>query len=186
MTTSETRVNEVWLALRFNEWRDTCVTLQLYRQIVGKVRLALTPWINHSWHATFYVTARGLTTSLMPYASRSFEIELQARRFWRVLVQVDRVLARFSTRFIGKVSPIHLFWGSFDLAVTRFSGRRAPLHPGGVPGLPDAVTREAYSHEVSSAGFWPGGGSIADAAFYSYAYPAPEGYDAAGRVLLSP
>jgi uncharacterized protein DUF5996 len=250
MTASETRADEVWPALPFGEWRETCATLQLYCQIVGKVRLALTPWINHSWHATLYVTARGLTTSLVPHGSRSFEIELdlvggavairttdgaerrlplvarpvagfhdallaqlaeldlpvtihgmpnevpdpvpfredhvarvfdleQARRFWRVLVQVDRVLARFRTGFVGKVSPVHLFWGSFDLAVTRFSGRRAPLHPGGVPGLPDAVTREAYSHEVSSAGFWPGGGPIAHAAFYSYAYPAPAGYDAA-------
>ncbi len=250
MTASETRADEVWPALPFDEWRETCATLQLYCQIVGKVRLALTPWINHSWHATLYVTARGLTTSLVPHGSRSFEIELdlvggavairttdgaerrlplvarpvagfhdallaqlaeldlpvtihgvpnevadpvpfredhaarafdleQARRFWRALVQVDRVLARFRTGFVGKVSPVHLFWGSFDLAVTRFSGRRAPLHPGGVPGLPDAVTREAYSHEVSSTGFWPGGGLIAHAAFYSYAYPAPEGYDAA-------
>jgi uncharacterized protein DUF5996 len=250
MTASETRADEVWPALPFDEWRETCATLHLYCQIVGKVRLALTPWINHSWHATLYVTARGLTTSLVPHGSRSFEIELdlvggavalrttegaerrlplvarpvagfhdallaelaeldlpvtihgvpneipdpipfredraarafdleQARRFWRVLVQVDRVLGRFRTGFIGKVSPVHLFWGSFDLAVTRFSGRRAPLHPGGVPGLPDAVTREAYSHEVSSAGFWPGGGPIPHAAFYSYAYPAPEGYGAA-------
>ena len=250
MTASKTRTDEIWPVLPFDEWRETCATLQLYCQIVGKVRLALTPWINHSWHATLYVTARGLTTSLVPHGSRSFEIELdlvggavairttdgaerrlplvarpvagfhdallarlaeldlpvtihgvpnevpdpvpfredhaarafdleQARRFWRALVQVDRMLARFRTGFVGKVSPVHLFWGSFDLAVTRFSGRRAPLHPGGVPGLPDAVTREAYSHEVSSAGFWPGGGPIAHAAFYSYAYPAPEGYDAA-------
>ena len=250
MTASKTRAFEVWPALPFDEWRETCATLHLYCQIVGKVRLALTPWINHSWHATLYVAARGLTTSLVPHGSRSFEIEMdlvsgavairtadgaerrlplvarsvadfhdallaqladldlpvtihgvpnevpnaipfredraarafdleQARRFWRVLVQVDRVLARFRTGFVGKVSPVHLFWGSFDLAVTRFSGRRAPLHPGGVQGLPDAVTREAYSHEVSSAGFWPGGGPIEHAAFYSYGYPQPAGYGAA-------
>ena len=96
-------------------------------------------------------------------------------RFWRALVQADRVFKEFRTGFLGKVSPVHLFWGSFDLAVTRFSGRAAPLHPGGIPGLPDAITREAYSHEVSSAGFWPGGGPVDYPAFYSYAYPAPPG-----------
>jgi hypothetical protein len=99
-------------------------------------------------------------------------------RFWRVLVQVDRVLKHFRTGFLGKTSPVHLFWGSFDVAVTRFSGRRAPVHPGGIPGLPDAVTRKAYSHEVSSAGFWPGGGPVDYPAFYSYAYPTPEGFSA--------
>ena len=99
-----------------------------------------------------------------------------AHRFWRVLVQVDRVFKQFRSGFLGKASPIHFFWGSFDLAVTRFSGRAAPLHPGGVPGLPDEVTREAYSHEVSSAGFWPGSDAFPQAAFYSYAYPEPEGF----------
>ncbi len=99
-----------------------------------------------------------------------------ARRFWRVLVQVDRVLKQFRTGFIGKASPVHFFWGSFDMAVTRFSGRRAPPHPGGAPGVSDGVMRDAYSHEVSSAGFWPGGGGIDHAAFYSYAYPEPEGF----------
>jgi hypothetical protein len=103
-----------------------------------------------------------------------------ARDFWRALVQVDRVLARFRTRFLGKCSPVHLFWGSFDIAVTRFSGRQAPPHPGGIPHLPDAVTREAYSHEVSSAGFWPGGGGgVDEPSFYSYAYPAPDGFSSA-------
>jgi len=99
-----------------------------------------------------------------------------ANRFWRILLASHEVFSHFRTTFLGKVSPVHFFWGSFDLAVTRFSGRRAPLHPGGVPHLPDAVVREAYSHEVSSAGFWPGGGAIDYPAFYSYAYPAPEGY----------
>jgi hypothetical protein len=102
-----------------------------------------------------------------------------ANRFWRILVQTHRVFSTFRTSFLGKVSPVHFFWGSFDLAVTRFSGRRAPVHPGGVPKLPDAVAQEAYSHEVSSAGFWPGSGPIDYAAFYSYAYPAPEGFAAA-------
>jgi hypothetical protein len=213
-------------------------------QVVGKVRLARTPWLNHSWHVPFYLSARGLTTSPIPYADRSLEIVFDfidhvldiatsdgarkrialeprsvadfhaavtaalrdlgmpveindlpceipgaipfsrdrthaaydaeyARRFWRVLVQADRVFKQFRTGFIGKSSPVHFFWGSFDLAVTRFSGRRAPPHPGGVPGLADAVVREAYSHEVSSAGFWPGGSGIDHAAFYSYAYPEP-------------
>jgi hypothetical protein len=244
---------DAWPALPYATWRDTCTTLHRWLQIVGKVRLASTPWINHSWHATLYVTARGLTTSPVPHGSRVFEIELDfvdhelavrtgegavrrialrpqsvaefraallaalgdlelptrihgapnevpdpipfeedrvhaaydadaARRFWRVLLQADRVFKQFRTGFLGKVSPVHLFWGSLDLAVTRFSGRPAPPHPGGIPHLPDPVTREAYSHEVSSAGFWPGGGGIDEPAFYSYAYPAPPGFrDAAVR-----
>jgi hypothetical protein len=221
--------------------------LHLYLQIVGKYRLARAPWVNHSWHATFYVGARGFTTSLVPDGSGGIEIlfdlldhvlrgastdgrradlalgpasvaefhdrfvdllralggtpefdgrpnempnslpfaEDRGRRpydreavtaFFHATVAIDRVLKRFRTGYLGKVSPVHLFWGSFDLAVTRFSGRRAPLHPGGVPGLPDEVTREAYSHEVSSAGFWPGGGQVDFPAFYSYAYPAPDGF----------
>jgi hypothetical protein len=232
--------------LPYAAWKETCATLHLWTQIVGKVRLALTPWLNHSWHVPLYVTARGLSTSLIPAQGRSFEMtfdfnagvlditasdgaEMQvalaprtvadfyatvrsalaqlripvrinefpseiagavpfsqdrlhaaydaeyARRFWRVLLRVDRVLKQFRTGFIGKSSPVHFFWGSFDIAVTRFSGRRAPPHPGGAPGLADAVMREAYSHEVSSAGFWPGGGGIDYAAFYSYAYPEPAG-----------
>ncbi len=239
-----------WPDIPFEPWKDTCATLHLWTQIVGKYRLARTPWINHSWHATLYVTARGLTTSLIPAGSRGVQFDFDfidnaligtatdgarasfalepmtvaqfygrflaltdelgarieingtpneivdaipfamdtvhasydanaAHTFWRVLVQCDRVLKYFRTGFIGKVSPVHLFWGSFDLAVTRFSGRRAPMHPGGIPGLPDAVTREAYSHEVSSAGFWPGGGPVDYPAFYSYAYPAPEGFASA-------
>jgi hypothetical protein len=231
-------------------WRETCAALHLYTQIVGKYRLARTPWVNHSWHATFYVEARGLTTSLIPDGAGGVEIafdlldhavvgiatdgkkaafplapmsvaEFHARfvdlvrslggnpdfhgspnelpdpipfaddrsrrpydadavgRFFHALVAVDGMLKRFRTGFLGKVSPVHLFWGSFDLAVTRFSGRSAPLHPGGIPALPDAVTREAYSHEVSSAGFWPGSGTIDSPAFYSYAYPAPQGFASA-------
>jgi catechol 2,3-dioxygenase-like lactoylglutathione lyase family enzyme len=234
----------------YAEWGETCRTLQLCCQVIGKVRLALSPWLNHSWHATLYPTARGLTTSLVPHGERMFEIELdlvagavvvrpadaeerrielvarpvadfyaavmaaldaaglsvkihavpsevpdpvpfrddrrprvldmdQVRRFWRALLQVERVFASFRTGYLGKVSPIHLFWGGFDLAMTRFSGRPAPLHPGGIPGLPDEVTREAYSHEVSSTGFWPGGPQLEAAAFYSYAYPTPDGFGSA-------
>jgi hypothetical protein len=240
-------MTQVWPDIPFPPWKDTCATLHLWTQIVGKYRLARTPWMNHSWHATLYVTPRGLTTSLIPAGDRSvaFDFDLidhhlsgsvsdgartsfalepmtvrdfHARflaltqalrvgtafngtpnevadpipfaqdtthaaydadavtRFWRALVQADRVLKDFRTAFLGKVSPVHLFWGSFDLAVTRFSGRAAPVHPGGIPALPDAVTREAYSHEVSSAGFWPGGGPVDYPAFYSYAYPAPRGF----------
>ena len=242
-------MTETWPDIPFEPWKDSCATLHLWLQIVGKYRLRRAPWINHGWHATFYVTSRGLTTSLMPAGSLSVQFDFDfvdhrligtvtdgsrgylclepmtvadfyarflaltdelgvrtkingmpnevpdavaferdtthasydpdtVNRFWQALVQIDRVLRYFRTGFLGKVSPVHLFWGSFDLAVTRFSGRRAPLHPGGVPGLPDAVTREAYSHEVSSAGFWPGGGPVNYPAFYSYAYPAPEGFSA--------
>jgi hypothetical protein len=240
-------MTQVWPDISFHAWKDTCATLHLWVQIVGKYRLARTPWVNHSWHATLYVTPRGLTTSLIPAGDRNvaFDFDFVEHRligsvsdgarqsfalepmtvadfygrflaltdalgvrakfsgkpnevadaipfaqdtthasydaaavthFWRALAQVDRVLTMFRTGFLGKVSPVHLFWGSFDLAVTRFSGRAAPLHPGGIPALPDAVTREAYSHEVSSAGFWPGGGPADYAAFYSYAYPAPKGF----------
>src|SRR4051812_13715697 len=217
----------------------------MWTQIVGKIRLTLSPWTNHSWHVTLYVTSRGLTTSPIPHGLRTFEInfdfidhqlqietsegerrtielkprsvadfygavmntlnELQlsvrinkapneiqnpipfdedeehrsydrqyANRFWRVLVQADRVFKIFRSRFCGKCSPVHFFWGSFDLAVTRFSGRTAPKHPGGIPHLPDTVTREAYAQEVSSVGFWPGDERFPQPAFYSYAYPEPE------------
>jgi len=239
---------ERWPALPASAWRDTRATLHLMTQIVGKIRLALTPWQNHSWHVALYVTACGLTTSPIPYRGRGFQIDFDfidhllwirtdrgeyrqvmlrpvtvaefyddvvialgelgitvtidtmpneiadavrfpddtahksydadsAQRFWRVLVAANEIFARFRTGFLGKASPVHFFWGSFDLAVTRFSGRGAPLHPGGVPNLSDDVAREAYSHEVSSAGFWPGGGGVYDeAAFYSYAYPGPDGF----------
>jgi hypothetical protein len=222
----------------------------MWTQIVGKVRLVQTPWINHSWHVTFYLTARGLTTSPIPYGSDLFEmrfdfidhklrvlkndgavrdLELKpqsvaefyektmsilrelnrpvqinttpnevsdaipferddkhrsydpeyAQRFWRVLLQTDRVFKDFRSRFCGKCSPVHFFWGSFDLAVTRFSGRQAPPHPGGVPHLPDTVAREAYSQEVSSLGFWPGNEMMPQPLFYSYAYPEPKGFSEA-------
>jgi hypothetical protein len=238
---------ERWPELPYAAWKDTCATLQLWTQIVGKTRLALTPWLNHSWHVTLYVTAHGLTTSLISGNSFDFEIIFDfvdhallirasdgraasialkamtvaefhatyvaalaelgiavqisgapnetveaipfardtshasydpayANRFWHVLLRSHEVLSRFRTGFLGKASPVHFFWGSFDLAVTRFSGRSAPLHPGGIPHLPNAVVREAYSHEVSSAGFWPGGAPIDYPAYYSYAYPAPDGF----------
>src|SRR5713101_6898090 len=239
--------SDYWPALPFAEWKDTAITLHMWTQIVGKIRLTLTPWTNHSWHVTLYVTARGLTTSPIPHGSSTFEIRFDfidhqlrilkndgagrtielkprsvaefykavmnalsdlalpvtinkmpneiadpipfdqdeehhsydreyANRFWRVLVQSDRVLKEFRSRFCGKCSPVHFFWGSFDLAVTRFSGRPAPPHPGGVPHLPDEITREAYSQEVSSLGFWPGNASAPMPIFYSYAYPEPPGF----------
>lgn len=235
-----------WPVLPYADWAETCTALHLWTQIVGKYRLAHTPWVNHSWHATLYVTPRGLTTGVVPDgkatialtfdfhehaligetpdARESFPLEAMSvaeflnrttalverlggrmeihgapneipdaksfaedtaprpydreavQRYHSALVQIDRAFTRFRTGFLGKVSPVHLFWGSFDLAVTRFSGRKAPPHPGGVPALPDAVTREAYSHEVSSAGFWPGGGGVNEPMFYSYAYPVPDGF----------
>jgi len=239
--------SNVWPALPFAEWKDTAITLHMWTQIVGKIRLTLTPWTNHSWHVTLYVTSRGLTTSPIPHSVCTFEIQFDfinhqllvdksdgarrklelkpqsvaefyrtlmrtledldlpvtintmpneienpvpldqdeehhsydpeyANRFWRVLVQSDRVFKEFRSRFCGKCSPVHFFWGSFDLAVTRFSGRPAPPHPGGVPHLPDAITREAYSQEVSSLGFWPGNAAIPTPVFYSYAYPEPPGF----------
>jgi len=247
---SNTSNAEAWPSLPLEAWSDTCATLHMWTQIVGKIRLAQSPWINHSWHVTLYVTSRGLTTSPIPYGNRTFQIDFDfinhqitiqssdggmagfslqpqsvaafygrlkdemakldlhvninqkpneipdpipfdqdethkaydqvyANRFWRVLVQADRVFKEFRARFVGKCSPVHYFWGAPDLAVTRFSGRPAPEHPGGVPHLPDRVAREAYSHEVSSCGFWPGGGPIAYPVFYSYAYPEPSGFTSA-------
>jgi hypothetical protein len=240
-----TRLNEAWPALPQAAWSDTCATLHLWTQIVGKIRLALTPAINHCWNVTLYPTVRGLTTSPMPYGTRTLAIDFDfidnvlllrtsegqvralplrpmtvaafygqvmaaldelrtpvriwpmpveianpirfdldhthqacdteyAQRFWRALLQITRVFTVFRARFTGKVSPIHLFWGALDLACTRFSGRTAPEHPS-MPGLPDRVTRDAYSHEVSSCGFWPGAPGV-EAFFYSYAYPQPPGY----------
>jgi hypothetical protein len=239
-----------WPRLTLAEHAATLSTLQLWLQIVGKIRLTQTPWINHSWHTTLYVTARGLTTSPIPHGERTFEIELDltehrlkvdasdgrsggfvlepmtvaafyehlmgelrrldlpvrivatpnelpevvpfarddrprpydadaVHRFWLALVQADRVMKQFRARFIGKCSPVHLFWGAMDMAVTRFSGRRAPEHPGGIPNLPDRVMREAYSHEVSSCGFWSGTAPIDYPAFYAYAYPEPAGFSSA-------
>ncbi|MFC3578840.1 DUF5996 family protein [Sphingomonas hylomeconis] len=236
-----------WPMLDWPAWRETAVALQLRTQIVGKVRLALTPWLNHSWHVPLYVSARGLTTSpihcgthileiafdfladalilttsdgaecripLEPGSIADFHGKVMAaladldiavtidglpsempdpvrfaddhahrpydadavRGFWRALIQATRVFEQFRTGFLGKASPTHFFWGSFDLASTRFSGRSAPPHPGGVPGLPDAVTRDAYSEQEASLGFWPGSDAFPQAAFYAYAYPAPAGY----------
>lgn len=237
-------MSDLWPEIPYPAWQETCGALHLFTQIVGKYRLARAPWINHSWQATLYVDARGLTTSIIPDRCGGTEIRFDlvdhrvigtasdgsrsdfrlgpmsvaafrdrfvkllhdigatpdfdgrpneipdarpfaedaderpydadaVNRFFHALVCVDGVFKHFRTGFLGKCSPVHLFWGSFDLAVTRFSGRHAPLHPGGVPALPDQVTREAYSHEVSSAGFWPGGGGVDFPAFYSYAYPSP-------------
>ena len=236
---------ECWPALPLDSWEDTRATLHMWTQIVGKIRMTLTPIMNHWWNVPLYVTARGLTTSRIPYGESSFEIwfdflrhqlvletctgvlktialaprpvadfyaevmemlrsagievkiwrmpveisdpipfdedrvhasydRAAVERFWRVLLSVDSVLHQFRSEFTGKSSPVHFFWGSFDLAVTRFSGRRAPERLGA-----DAMTREAYSHEVSSVGFWPGGGDISGAAFYSYAVPEPQGFKAA-------
>ena len=239
--------SDAWPELPLEAWTDTLATLHMWTQIVGKVRLTQSPWVNHSWHVTMYVTSRGLTTSPIPHGTRTFEMEFDfiahqltirtgegqshniplepqsvamfygrlmaaldtlglhvkiharpnevpeaipfaqddihrsydreyAQRFWRALVQADRVLKIFRSRFAGKCSPVHFFWGAADLAVTRFSGRTAPEHPGGIPNLPDRITREAYSHEVSSCGFWAGGGPIPYPMFYSYAYPEPSGF----------
>jgi hypothetical protein len=238
-----------WPSLPFEEWRETLATLHMWTQVVGKVRLARAPHVNHWWQVPLYVTARGLTTSPVPYGRRTFQVDFDfidhrlrvetsdgdsrelalaprtvadfygeftsrmkelgleakiwttpvevpdpvpfekdeghksydpeyANRFWRALVQSERVFQRFRSGFTGKSSPVHFFWGSFDLALTRFSGRRAPEHPG-APGVADSVTREAYSHEVSSAGFWPGGAPLPEPIFYSYAYPEPKGFNAA-------
>jgi hypothetical protein len=236
-----------WPALPYEAWKDTAATLQLWLQIVGKVRVIRCPWINHSWHVTFAVSARGLVTPLIPHGEKSFQVEFDfidhqlrvnvsaggqgalplapqttavfyrdvmdllmrlqvpvtihavpnelpqpipfeddqvhrsydrayVTRYWHVLRQAQRVLESFRARFIGKCSPVHFFWGSADLAVTRFSGRTAPPHPGGVPHLPDWVAREAYSHEVASCGFWAGNDTYPHSAFYAYAYPEPRGY----------
>jgi hypothetical protein len=233
---------ECWPTLLLDSWKDTYATLHMWTQIVGKVRLRLTPLVNHWWNVPLYVTTRGLTTSRIPYGKRAFEIwfdfirhqlvletsdgivktmplaprsvadfyrefvgmlrsaeievtiwkmpveipnpigfdqdrvhasydPVAVEKFWRILLSVDAVLNQFRAGFIGKSSPVHFFWGSFDLAVTRFSGRRAPERPGA-----DVITREAYSHEVSSVGFWPGSVGVKDAAFYSYATPEPQGF----------
>lgn len=247
MQTDTTPDRDAWPDIPLAEWSDTCATLHLWTQIVGKVRLTQGPWLNHCWNSALYLTAAGIGTSILPHGARTFEIELdfiahrlairasdgrsagfdlepmpvatfyrkvmseleridlpvtiharpnevadpipfardeihraydaeRANRYWRALLQADRVFRRFRSRFIGKCSPVHYFWGAPDLAVTRFSGRPAPVHPGGIPNLPDRVTREAYSHEVSSCGFWPGGGGIPYPAFYAYAYPEPAGF----------
>ncbi len=239
---------ERWPQLRLDEWKDTLATVHMWTQIVGKIRMAQEPMLNHWWNVTLYVTPRGLTTSAMPYkGGRTFAIDFDflnhrllidgcdgenagfalqpmsvaafyervmselhrlnievrirtvpseiadgipfendtthasydkdyVERFWRVLLQIDRLCKKFRSSFLGKASPVHFFWGSFDLAVTRFSGRTAPPHPGGIPNMPDSATREAYSHEEYSCGFWPGGFGM-EAALYAYAYPEPAGYE---------
>jgi uncharacterized protein DUF5996 len=252
-----------WPALPYEAWKDTYATLHMWLQIAGKIRLAQSPWVNHQWHVTLYVTARGLTTSAIPHGTRVFQIDFDfidhrvelatsdgtarslplepqavadfyrklmaamdelgvpvriskkpnevphpiafdrdevhraydpeyAQRFWRALVQADRVFKMFRARFRGKSSPVHFFWGAADLAVTRFSGRAAPEHPGGIPSLPDRLVREAYSHECASCGFWAGGERYPQPMFFSYAYPEPPrfkealpGYEAAlGEYVL--
>lgn len=233
-----------WPELPFEDWKDTLATVHLWTQIVGKIRLRQSPWLNHSWHVTLYVSASGLTTGSIPYDGGIFQIEFDfvhhalhittstgaiarvqlyprtvaefyrelfdklkglgieayiyaapneldpaipfaedethcaydaesMHQFFQALVRIHNVFARFRARFTGKCSPIHFFWGAFDMAVTRFSGRRAPLHPGGAPNMPDAVMQEAYSHEVSSCGFWPGSEQFPHAVFYAYCYPTP-------------
>jgi hypothetical protein len=237
--------SEIWPALPFKDWQDTYATLHMWTQIVGKIRLAQTPLVNHWWNTTLYLTSRGLTTSPVPYGARTFQMDFDfighrllvntsdgltkslalaprsvadfygdvmgtlgslgidvhihgrpdevaepipfdedrkhasydaeyVNRFWRMMVQADRVFKQFRSRFIGKCSPVHFFWGSCDLAVTRFSGRSAPDRPGA-----DAITREAYSHEVISHGLWPGGGAVEAPMFYSYTAPAPAGLEKA-------
>ncbi|MEO8295189.1 MAG: DUF5996 family protein [Gemmatimonadota bacterium] len=239
-------MSEKWPQLPLSEWHDTKDTLHLWMQVVGKVRLALAPMVNHWWQVPLYVSGRGLTTSAMPCGEGAVEITFDfpesvlrvetsweksadvslepktvalfyrevlealsgvgvpvhiwpqavelpdvirldrdeahhtydagaALRFWHLLVQADRVLHEFRGRFLGKCSPVHFWWGSFDLSCTRFSGRKAPEHPGGVPHLADWVTREAYSHECISAGWWPGGDPLSEPVFYAYAYPEPAG-----------
>lgn len=250
-----------WPELPYESWRPTLDTFHRWTQIVGKVRLVQSPWLNHCWQSTLYVTPRGLTTTAIPHGRRSFRIDFDliahelvvqssdgaifnmplepqsvadfyaqlldglarmrlpvrihgrpnelpdampfrsdqvhrsydaeaVHRFWRVLVQSDRIFTAFRGRFFGKSSPSHLFWGALDLATTRFSGRRAPTHPGGIPNLPDEITRDAYSHEVSSCGFWAGSPQIPYPAYYAYAYPEPEGFAGArvapGDAFYSP
>ncbi|MEU4540638.1 DUF5996 family protein [Streptosporangium sp. NPDC023825] len=241
----EKKITNLWPRLRVADWTETRDTLHMWTQIVGKIRMAYTPPANHWWHVTLYPTARGLTTSAVPYDKGVFDIEFDfvderlrvrtsdggsrdvvlepkpvatfygetlealaalglkpsihpvpnevelaipfaendrncsydgeaARLFWRQLLQAERVMSRFRSGFVGKASPVHFFWGAMDLAYTRFSGRVAPQHPGGVPNCPPWVMHEGYSHELASFGFWPGGGE--EGAFYAYAYPEPPGY----------
>ncbi|WP_328893572.1 DUF5996 family protein [Streptomyces sp. NBC_00236] len=245
MNQQKPHAGNAWPTLRVADWTDTRDTLHMWMQIIGKVRLAHAPLVNHWWQVTLYVTPRGLSTSAVPYGTGIFDIEfdffehrlnirtsdggtrcvdleakpvsrfyeetmralhslgvparIQARPnevepaipfaeddhhaaydpraahlFWRQLVQAERVMTDFRSHFVGKVSPVHFFWGAMDLACTRFSGRSAPPHPGGAPNCGDWVMVEGYSRELSSCGFWPGGGE--EGAFYAYAYPEPDGF----------
>jgi len=244
MAKAASEATAYWPELPYHEWKDSAETLHMWTQIIGKIRLVQSPWLNHSWHVTLYVTPRGLTTGTIPHGSLTFSIDFDfidhqlivrscdggvdrmaleprdtadfyeavmraldqlglhvrinpvpneveeaipfsedrihraydaaaVNRFWHVLYQADRVMRSFRANFQGKSSPVHFFWGSFDLAVTRFSGRPAPDHPGGLPNMPLWVAQEAYSQEVSSAGFWPGSANFPEAIFYSYSYPTP-------------
>jgi hypothetical protein len=236
-----------WPQLSYPQLKDTVATVQLWTQIVGKIRLKKTPWLNHSWHVTLYVSPRGLSTQSIPYGEGSFQIDFdfiahqllitcssgerqimdlyprtvasfykeifeklallkievaiyakpneidpaipfaedevhsaydktQIALFHQALLNINTIFTQFRAKFTGKCSPVHFFWGAFDLAVTRFSGRRAPVHPGGAPNMPDRVMQEAYSHEVSSCGFWPGSDQFPHPAFYAYCYPTPEAF----------
>lgn len=242
---TDTTRSDAWPALRVQDWVATRDTLHMWTQIIGKIRLAHAPLVNHWWQVALYVSPRGLTSSAIPAGAETFDMEFDfidhrlqirssdggvrhvalepkpvadfyaetigalrelrikadiratpnevdpaipfaedrehrsydadaAHRFWRQLVVVDRVMHQFRSRYVGKASPVHFFWGAMDLACTRFTGRTAPTHPGGVPNCGDWVMGEGYSHELSSCGFWPGGGE--EGAFYSYAYPAPDGF----------
>ena len=242
-------MGNTWPELKFQDLKETLTTVQLWAQIIGKIRLVKTPWLNHSWHVTLYVSPRGLTTGSIPYERGIFQIDFdfishqlviisstgkqqhmelfprtvasfykelfeklalmeiaveiyakpnemevaipfekddvhfqydkeQISLYWQALVKIEAVFIRFRAKFRGKCSPVHLFWGAFDLAVSRFSGREAPKHPGGVPNIPLDVMQEAYSHEVSSSGFWAGNDSFPDPIFYAYCYPTPETYKA--------
>jgi len=254
MTLQGVSDSAIWPALPLEEWQDTYATLHLWTQIVGKVQLALSEWINHYWHITLHVSPRGLCTSPIPHGKRIFQIDFDfidhelvirvsdgklgrmklqaqsvatfykvlmaelerlelpvtiwtmpseiadaipfeqdeqhhayapdfANRLWRILLQTDRVFKRFRSDFIGKCSPVQFYWGAADLAMSRFSGRPATPHPGGVPNLPDYVSRECYSHEQSNCGFWPGSGLVPYPAFYAYAYPEPDGFS---KVTVAP
>lgn len=244
-------INNTWPNLKYEDWANTLDTLHLWTQIVGKLKLSHMPWINHSWHSTFFIGSRGFVSSGIPFGpdkkfetnfdliahtltiltsdggQETFSLESESveefwshfsnsvhrlgieanfshlpnerpdaipfeqdtvhctyeqkhvGQFWQILLGADNILQKFRSRYVGKCSPVHFFWGSFDLACSRFSGRRAPEHPGGIPHLPDPITKEAYSHEVSSCGFWPGNVMYPHAAFYSYCYPEPEGFSSA-------
>jgi hypothetical protein len=243
-------MQQQWPILSYEKGKDTYDTLHLWTQIVGKIKLAILPWVNHSWHVTLYITPYGLTTQTIPYQNKSFQIDFdftehllkittskgelrkldlhgisvadfykkifgllhdlginvkikpipseianaipfekdtihagyddgQAAAFHKALLNIQDVFMKFRGEFKGKCSPIHFFWGGFDLALSFFSGRRAPKHPGGVPGLPDWVAEEAYCREVSSCGFWTGSDALPEPVFYCYLYPEPEGYSTA-------